>query len=58
MEDPNIFFADSVLHIVASENLDITQDLSSLSDKPISELLDEAEKEQEQEQESEKDTTK
>lgn len=41
------FFADSVLHVVASENIDISADLESTSNQSISELLNE-EKEEDQ----------
>lgn len=43
------FFVESVLHIVASENLNISEDLKSISDKSIAELLNE-EKEKDNEQ--------
>lgn len=42
------FFAESVLHVVASENIDVSHDLELTSEKTIAELLDE-EKETEKE---------
>lgn len=43
------FFVESVLHVVASEKLDISNDLQSTSDKSIADLLNE-EKEKDNEQ--------
>jgi hypothetical protein len=43
------FFVESVLHVVANENLNISEDLKSTSDKSIAELLNE-EKEKDNEQ--------
>ena len=43
------FFVESILHVVASENLNISEDLKSTSDKTIAELLNE-EKEKDSEQ--------
>lgn len=43
------FFVESVLHVVASENLNISEDLKSTSDKSIADLLNE-EKEKDEEQ--------
>lgn len=45
------FFAESVLHVVASENLNISEDLKSTSDKSIADLLNE-EKENTEEEKS------
>lgn len=42
------FFAESILHVIASENIDITNDLNSTSDKSIAELLNEEEKKDDQ----------
>lgn len=41
------FFVDSVLHVVASENIDISADLASESNQSIAELLNEEKKEDE-----------
>jgi hypothetical protein len=46
------FFVESVLHVVASENLNISEDLKSTSDKSIADLLNE-----EKEKDEEKTTT-
>lgn len=45
------FFVESVLHVVASENIDISDDLKATSDKTIADLLNE-------EKEDEEKTTK
>lgn len=39
------FFVESILHVVASENIDISADLESTSNQSIAELLNEEKKE-------------
>jgi|LakMenEpi03Aug12_release.lakeMendotaPanAssembly.Ray.scaffolds.fasta_scaffold132313_4 hypothetical protein len=48
------FFVESVLHVIASENLNISEDLKSTSDRSIADLLNE---EKEEPQEESKSTT-
>ena len=45
-------FAESTLRVVASENIDITNDLNSTSDKSIAELLNEEKKDNQTEEDS------